>query len=561
MSKAATIYFLILISQISLLAQPQVRDIKEGTAMISGRVTLKDEPARGVLVALQQLQPNMPPNQNPGLRQKTDDEGRYKFTGIAGGSYIISVLAPGFITPSENIYPRQGKPINISEGENVENLDFELKRGGVITGRVTDSNGKPMVDENIALVGLDPSGRPAYGNIGMNPYMYRTDDRGVYRLYGVPAGRYVLSVGIATEEGSAMYSQNRTYYPRTYYPDVTDRAKAKIIELSEGEEVTGVDISVGEGKKTYDVFGRVVDADNNQPVAGVELTYGAYQRDGRNIMWGGFMGERSNAQGEFQLQGILPGKYGVVAASSDRSEYYSDPTPLEIADSDISGVEVRVRRGGSISGVAVIEGTNDPALYARLSQLMLGVYTRSDQLNMPGRGGVRINPAGGFRITGLRPAKTEFSLYYSAGGRGGFSLLRVERDGIPQPEGIDLRPGEQLSNVRLVIGYGNGIMRGQLKIIGAEIPQGASFFIFAQRIGGVRTSGFNAQVDTRGQFLIEGLMAGAYEVRVTYFVRSANPANDSLLRSKFAQFKQTVNVAGSGETPVTLTIDVTQKEN
>ena len=41
--------------------------------------------------------------------------------------------------------PTAGQNLKVSEGENVENVDIELYRGGVITGRVTDSQKQPLV--------------------------------------------------------------------------------------------------------------------------------------------------------------------------------------------------------------------------------------------------------------------------------------------------------------------------------------------------------------------------------------------------------------------------------
>ncbi len=557
MSKAIIIPLIVFLAHIHLQAQPLPKDTKEGTATISGRVTLKGEPVRGATMALQQNRPPGMPTQDPGERVKTDEEGRYRFTGVAAGAYAVGALAPGFVTPIENMFYQPGKSINVSEGENIEDLDFNLKRGGVITGRVSDSNGKPVIDENVALSGLDQNGRSINVNFGMNYFMYRTDDRGVYRLYGLAAGRYTVSVGEDRGEGSITSTMNRTVYQRTYHPDTTDRSKATVVVLGEGDEVTGVDVSLGEAKKTFDVYGRIVDADTGQPIVGVEISRGTYARGGEMIGPFNSMGERSNAKGEFQLQNILPGKYAAYASPNDRNEYYSDPTPFEILDSDITGVEIRARRGGSISGVMMIEGTNDPEIISRLSQQTLVVFTR-DQSNMPGRGGIRINPAGGFQITGVRPGKTEISLS-SGRGKSGFTLLRVERDGVPQREGIEMGPGEKLANVRVVVTYGTAKIRGELKITGAEVPEGSSFIIFAQRVGALRSGTLSAQTDMRGQFLLEGLSQGEYDLRVSYFNRRGGM--DGQLMSKISRFKQTVNVGNTGEIPVILTIDLSKKEN
>jgi plasmid stabilization system protein ParE len=48
-----------------------------------------------------------------------------------------------------------GKTVTIAEGETVEKIDFSLVRGGVITGRVTDADGAPVIGQRINLASAD----------------------------------------------------------------------------------------------------------------------------------------------------------------------------------------------------------------------------------------------------------------------------------------------------------------------------------------------------------------------------------------------------------------------
>ena len=49
-----------------------------------------------------------------------------------------------------------------------------------------------------------------------------------------------------------------------------------------------------------------------------------------------------------------------------------------------------------------------------------------------------------------------------------FSILRIERDGAALREGIQINPGEQVTGVRIVIGHGTNIVRGQLRVTGGS---------------------------------------------------------------------------------------------
>src|SRR5262245_32758861 len=110
----------------SVLAQ--AAETKTGTATVSGRVTLKGEPARGVMVILQTRSwgaPNSP-------RARTDENGRFRFKGIDAGKYSISALAPGYTSPEYTGRGFNDRALDVAEGEKVENIDLEIKRGGVI---------------------------------------------------------------------------------------------------------------------------------------------------------------------------------------------------------------------------------------------------------------------------------------------------------------------------------------------------------------------------------------------------------------------------------------------
>ena len=289
----------------AISVMPQTRESKAaGTGSITGRVTLKDQPMPGVAVAL--LPENTGPRISPLTKAVTDAEGRYRFTDLAAGSYRVSPLAPGYTSPSESNSFEPGKTVRVEEGEEVEGMDFALRRGGVITGRVTRADGQPLIEAHVNLKKIDERGQ-GHSYHSSNYYMYTTDDRGVYRLYGLPAGRYKVSVGEAANSGMVRLGAGAAAnsYLQTFHPDVTDEARAAIIELIEGGEAAGIDITVGSTLKTYKARGRIVDAETGAPVPNVLYGYGAME-DGNRMGGVGITGNRTDARGEFFIEGILP---------------------------------------------------------------------------------------------------------------------------------------------------------------------------------------------------------------------------------------------------------------
>lgn len=522
-----------------------------GTGTITGRVMIGDKPAQGVAIVL------MPLNaygidRKPATRATTDAEGEFRLTNVAAGRYQVMPIAPALVAPNTTPNFRdQGKSVNLAEGETIEKIDFTLVRGGVITGRVTDAEGRPVIGENVRLA-LAGQSNESRGSFFYNPFLYQTDDRGIYRVYGIQPGRYIISVGEDGKSGMVRMGFGRSvFYTRTFHPGVTEDSRAGVIEVTEGSEATNVDITLGRRSTTYAVSGQIVDSETGKPLPNVAAGYGAL-REGEKQMGAFGFGARSDAEGRFRFEGMLPGRYAAFTAPGEENDSYSVPVPFEVSEGDVTGLVIKVKRGTSISGVAVIEGASDRSVLAKLSQLRINYWPETESLVSPSFGeGVRINADGSFSIRGLRPGKLRLML----GGwppPKGFSLLRVERDGVEQRAGIiEVPSGGQVTGVRLVIEYGSGIVRGQVRVLNGTLPEGARLYVSARRPSAAEPSLPGSEVDARGRFVFEGMPPGEYELRL------AGSFGQS--RQRFTPVVQKVNVTNGVETEVTLTIDLNAK--
>ncbi len=531
----------------------------QGTAAVSGRVTLKGEPARNATIVLQTQISRTPPDPEAVLRARTDGDGRYHIAGVAPGRYSIRAFAPGAITADDmNFGGPPGKTLYLSEGENVENIDFELKLGGVITGRVTDSHGRPLVDERVTVSSLDRSGRlRQFIGSPFSGIMYVTDDRGVYRIYGLPEGKYRISVGNPKSLGLSDIIQSGAFYPQTFHPDTTDESQAKVIEVTEGVEAANIDISVGEAMKTYNVYGRLAHAESGQAVPGVGISYGSFS-EGR-IVSSVSNGESSGANGEFHLVGILPGKYGVFTNSQGDNDYVGDPVIFEICDSDVHSVEVKVRQGGSISGVVVIEGATDLKTPPQLSQNNLYIFAQSIHGPQP-HGGVRrltrVNADGTFHLRGLQEGIVGISIAIAHG----VALTRVELNGALQDNGIEIAPGKHITGVKVFVTRATLSLRGEVKIVGKTLAPEQRLITSARLMDYAINHQSSAHVDPRGKFVIENLAPGEYEVGINLLPNPNSGRPDFQLMRAFSMIKQRVNITGDDQPPITLVIDMSRIE-
>ncbi|MCA1629723.1 MAG: carboxypeptidase-like regulatory domain-containing protein [Acidobacteria bacterium] len=500
-------------------------------------------------------------------------------TGAVAGRVTMSDGKPAAnvgvaLTPAEQTADRKDAGRASTDAE-VENIDLTLVRGGVITGRVTNAEGKPVVGERVTIVEADQPARPGPPAWVVSPFEFETDDRGVYRVYGVPAGRYLVSVGQDRDAGTIRVGPTGAQYSRTFHPNATEAAQAKIVEVTAGGEAQNVDIALAEAPKSYQATGKIID-DAGNAVAGVGYGHGAVRADAKTVGAFGSDGSVTTPEGEFTVRNLMPGRYAVFAISDFGSapmEMYSDATPFEVTDADVSGLVVRVHRGASVSGTVSVEGTTDRAVLSRITQLNLNAQVRpapgaaTDQISAPTFASGRVNADGTFRFAGLRPGKVVINLFNFGAGTRGFSLLGVQRNGADASGGIDVAAGENVTGVRVRIGYGTGVLRGQIELREggqpAALPAGARLSASLRRVvaGGSTanppSAADSSEVDSRGRFVIEGLMGGDYELVVGVFMPGqpgAAPAR------RFAPLRQNVTVPDGGETTVTVVYDLSRPQ-
>jgi hypothetical protein len=530
---------------------------KPATASITGRIIANEQPLSGVTVMIYPADPIQYNQQGPQRRStKTDSSGRYRFVGLSPGRFTVSPRALAYVVPMDTapgmpVMP--GKIVQVSEGEQVENLDFTLLKGGVITGTITDELDRPIIAQRVQLRRFTTTTQtvPVTGPGNFN--MFETDDYGRYRLYGLQAGRYLLSAGEVGDTG--IIGQAGRVRRQTYYPGVREQKDAKVLELSEGGEVTDIDIKLPKAEKLYEVRGRVIDASTNKPVIGMSLVHGYLNKAQTQITGAGGAGARgltTNELGEFSIQGVGAGKYAVMLYNPN-SEYYGDPLVFEVTDHNVEGLELKALRGSSISGVIVMEGTNDPALLKSVSVSAIAL-SPPGSLQAPtfGVGRSTSNPDGTFQVSGLRPGKNTVR----AGTLGEMLLVlaRIERDGVEIRE-FEIAAGEHLTGFKIVMAYGAGVIRGQVNIVEGTLPSGLLFTAALVRPGGTEPlRGPATTVDVRGKFVLKGILPGEYEVELRPLIQPGGQPTVQM-----APLKQRVTV-GTGETDVTFTVDLGAKK-
>ena len=121
-------------------------------------------------------------------RVTADDRGGFTIRGLPSGEFEVLATKPGFVDARS--FVRQPAPnVTLSEGSRAT-VTLRLQTGGVISGTVVDRDGVLAQGVVIALAGrLNRFGRL------INPpsVIARTNSRGEYRLFGLPAASYIVT--------------------------------------------------------------------------------------------------------------------------------------------------------------------------------------------------------------------------------------------------------------------------------------------------------------------------------------------------------------------------------
>jgi hypothetical protein len=369
-------------------------------ASIRGRVVGTDgRPLRGVLV--QAL-----PDPNPALSAipaTVQADGRYELTAPGNVTYRIRAQKAGYLALEygQRHSAETGKLIPLKAGQVVENIDITLPRGGAVEGRVTDANGDPVEGVSVRLMQLEVRGLRR--QLEPSPVTARlTDDRGVYRIFSVPPGEYVVVAAVGDHSAGTGPVILPGGYVSTYYPGSPAAASGKPISLGLSAVLSGVDIALSRAS-TARVTGTFVDAAGKPLQGRVTLTTshrsGALAADSLSVT--------STADGGFELRGVPAGDWALQGQTprptGDREGEFAAQYLTTIGD-DVSGVRLQAFAGSRIEGRVIVEDGGQLQQFERLYVESLPV----DPDLAPPRSSlftVRLSPTGRFVAEGITGAR------------------------------------------------------------------------------------------------------------------------------------------------------------
>ena len=320
-------------------ATPKKVDSRKGS--ITGRVIGEDgQPSVGQRVNLMPMKRTQQGGNFPALT--TDDKGEFKFTNVEVGLYGVISSAPGFIAESKD------STGGVKIGDDVT---LQLKKGGVIAGRVTNSYGEAMVGVLVLAAMISDEEGEAVQTGGSRGAM--TDDRGAYRLYGLRAGGYIVQVRDSNNFGPQ--SDNKEL--SIYYPSAT-RDGAQEVTVQPSAEISGIDIRyrVQYGNS---VSGNVVTASTETDARAFTMVE-LYSASNGSPINSDNIRPGAGSRG-FSIAAVPDGEYELIATmqalgnSTNRATLRSNPMKVTVKGNDISGLTLKLLPQAGIAGKVTIE--------------------------------------------------------------------------------------------------------------------------------------------------------------------------------------------------------------
>jgi hypothetical protein len=437
---------------------------------ITGRVVISEGVA--VARATVSIRPVSDNRSGAGQLVLVDEDGNFRFDNLAPRLYTVSAYGvPGYVSALE--FPMgSGMPRYYQVGDSIT---INLVKGGAITGRVTHPNGEPVIGIEVNDIMI----RDADGNalqFRFSGHRAFTDDRGVYRLYGLRPGSYIVAAnwhryGIGI---SSRYDGEAT----VYYPSSTIDTAVEIA-VGSGGEATGVDI-IYPGQPGHVVSGKVYRAggDSEQLLPGVFVRLFSATT---GILVSSTLHGYSGNEG-YAIYGVPDGEYDVIAGGGGHQ-----PRRITVKGSDLTGVDLKLMPYSTLSGKIVLPAEVDSCEGQRKSALQeflpLVLWAREEKTNenlrfVQSPKDSMVDEKGEFTVRDLIPSRYRLGVAMPDENLYVASIMltspgsqptgkRPSRSGVPAGvnlarAGITLKPGENASGIVMTLAYGAAGMRGKI---------------------------------------------------------------------------------------------------
>jgi hypothetical protein len=290
----------------------------------------------------------------------TDAAGRFLIRNASPGAYTIRAARPGYVPPAENGVARQDggavKKITV-DLQRPSNVTLSLVLGAALAGQILDPQGRPAEGARVEAVrtiadGGDPMAREI-----------QTDDRGHYRLFGLPPGTYTLSVEFPQmgPRGGGIPTAQESWL-KTYFPGTIDASRAANVEVRESAVIENLNFGFQTGQ-AFKISGKIIDPGRAKRSAYPD--YYLFPLDSREnkvteaprLLPNVIRTQTPNITEDqaFEIRGLRPGRYLLYVEDWQSAPVMHDNFVVAQAvievQGDVTGLTL------TMSGTSIVEGT------------------------------------------------------------------------------------------------------------------------------------------------------------------------------------------------------------
>jgi hypothetical protein len=487
---------------------PEAAKKPKADGVLAGQVINANtkEPLRKASVSLTIMDGQVPPRE-----KEVDAAGHFEFTNLEPGRFRIHANRNGFSSQAygaKSPGDRQGATITLVPGQAIKDLVVPLSPHGVILGRVVDEDGEARVGIDVQAVRLEWQGRrkgpTTYGNA-------HTNDLGEYRIYGIPAGSYIIEA--TASRSAAVYSspdpeisaKPEEGYVSTYYPGTVDAGTASPVNVRAGTEVRGIDIRMLKSR-VIRIRGKILNGTTGKPARGFLMLMP------RNRGYAGWSDMRQasvmDPSGVFEFKSVMPGSYTLITNANVGERQLGASQVIDAGDENILNLVVTVMPGGEIKGAVKIEGSGTVDLEVQNSAVMLGSRDADMDGGMGGGYG-QLQEDGSFTMKDVRPGIYRVSCHME----GTYLKSAVFGDQDVTDSDLDLSQGIPAATLQLVLSKNPGEVTGTVQKEDGKPLSGATVVMFPdEKHRGMWEFTPNITTDQYGAFKFKSVRPGEYKV-------------------------------------------------
>ena len=380
-------------------ASLQTRENESIGSTIHGRVVYEDtdRPVGRTRVMLRSANSYGPEQ----LTGTTNARGEFRIGGVPAGQYFIGTDSSGFVSTDSfvNLDDSRETRFYVDEmreyfaqvevdGKTDKQVLVHARRGGIITGTVRYKTGEPAVDHPVTVLRRRGNRYSMFWtNVSTMQAALITDDRGMFRIMGLPTGEYIVGATPMIEHGELVKIESLeanmigSMLAMTFHPSTVLATQATSIRVRAGEERAGVDITIAEEER-HKLSGVVRGRDDHRPVADAFVRIARKETNeivSRLVFWPyseGMPGVKTDALGRWRLTQVPDGTYIIFvqppsdynALPPEAERYGAKQQEVEVSGGDLSNVVIEVGDDATVSGTVVAESGPLPRIYLGLER-------------------------------------------------------------------------------------------------------------------------------------------------------------------------------------------------